>query len=148
MASTNKHPPDQTATLAEFVSAGINDDMTYRNFAIVEVIPCGLELIDHNIIDDYLDELKRISIQITNITDAERVRYKYAPDLLAYDVYGSTQLDFIIMAINGVATPTEFTMKGILRLPTASNLKTFLSSVYNANAEYINLNRSNNGLKK
>lgn len=139
-------PPAETATLADFVSAGGNDDMIYRNFSIIEMNN-GIELIDHCLIDDYLTELKKISTLVTGLTDRERIRYRYSPDLLAYDVYGSTQLDFIILAVNGIATPTEFTMKGNLYLPKNSVLKSFLSMVYNAETEYLNLNRSSQGLQ-
>lgn len=145
MASNSMTPPAETNTLEDFVSAGINDDMTYRNFSILEKIG-NVEFIDHCLINDYLDELKKISEQITGLTDLERIKYRYSPDLLAYDMYGSTQLDFIIMAINGVSTPTEFTMKGNLYLPKRSILKSFLSMIYNAESEYLTINRSDIGL--
>lgn len=138
-------PPAETNTLSDFVEAGVNDDITYRNFSILEKIG-DIEFIDHCIINDYLDELKKLCVQVTGITTLERIRYRYSPDLLAYDMYGSTQLDFIVMAVNGVATPTEFTMKGNLYLPKKSILKSFLSMVYNAESEYITTNRSDIGL--
>lgn len=139
MAITN---PAETCTWTAFVEAGKNDDMTYRNFSILGMIN-DLEVVDHCLIDDYLDELKTCSLKITGITDAERKHYKYSPDLLAYDMYGSTQLDFVVMAVNGVSTPTEFTMIGDIYLPKKSVLKEFLSMVYNANQEYLSINRSN-----
>jgi hypothetical protein len=139
MATTDS--PAYTCTLAEFVEAGTSDDMTYRNFSILDK-KNGIEIIDHCIVDDYLTELKTISVKVTGITDMERVHYRYSPDLLAYDVYGSTQLDFIILAVNGIATPTEFTMRGDLYLPRNSVLKDFLSSVYNAESEYMSANRA------
>lgn len=142
----NTTPPAETPTLKEFIKAGVNDDMTYRNFAILEVIPCGLELVDHSLIDDYLTELRTVSTTINQISDAERTKYRYCPDMLAYDIYGSTQLDFIVMMVNGVVTPTEFTMRGDLLLPKASVLKEFLSMVYNADNEYIRINRSTNNI--
>lgn len=147
MATYNKDisPPAETATLSDFVSAGVNDDMTYRNFSTIE-IHNGVELIDHCIIDDYLDELKKISVLVIGITDQERIHYRYSPDLLAYDMYGSTQLDFVILAVNGIATPSEFTMKGNLYLPKNSVLKSFLSMIYNAESQLITSNRAEQGL--
>lgn len=133
--------PDQTCSWEDFVASGTNDDMTYRNFSIIERIK-GMEIIDHCLIDDYIPELKSLCMQITGLTSAERIKYRYAPDILAYDMYGSTQLDFIVMLVNGVATPEEFTMRGKLYLPKNSVLKAFLSAVYNAEAEYLQTNRS------
>lgn len=138
-------PPAETNTLTDFIESGINDDMTYRNFSILEK-EGDLEFIDHCLINDYLDELKKLCVQVTGITNLERIRYRYSPDLLAYDMYGSTQLDFVVMAVNGVATPTDFTMKGNLYLPKRSILKSFLSMLYNAESEYIATNRTNIGL--
>lgn len=140
-------PPDKTATLPDFVDVGKGDEMTYTNFSILDRLN-GIEVVDHCIVDDYLSELRKLSVQIVGLTDAERKRYKYAPDLLAYDVYGSTQLDFIIMIVNGVATPTDFTMMGKLYLPKKSILKSFMSMIYNAEREYFYYNRTDYDEKK
>lgn len=146
MNDSNITSPDQACTLDQFVSIGqINDDMTYRNFSILAK-ENGREYVDHCLLDDYIKELKNLCDTITEITPEQRHRYKYAPDFLAYDVYGSTQLDFVVMLCNGVATPEEFTMKGNLYLPKNSILKSFLSMVYNGDSEYIQINRKDNGL--
>lgn len=134
-------PPAETCTLEDFVEAGVNDEMTYTNFSILSSIN-GMQVLDHNIIDDYITELRALSVEVTGLTSSERIRYRYSPDLLAYHVYGSTQLDFVIMAINGVVTPLEFTMTGKLYLPKRSVLTSFLSMVYNAEEEYLSTNKS------
>ncbi len=133
--------PDKTCTLEEFVASGVNDDMTYINFSVIDKIK-DMEIVDHCLIDDYLPELQSLCMEIVGLTTADRVKYRYAPDFLAYDMYGSTQLDFIVMLVNGVATPEEFTMRGKLYLPKNSVLKAFLSEVYNAEANYLQINRS------
>ena len=135
--------PALTYTLEDFINFGVNDEMTYRNFSILEVID-GKEFVDRNIIQDYLGELESIC-QRVELTDEQYKEYKYAPDLLAYRVYGSTQLDFIVMYVNGIIDPAEFNMR-ILKLPYASHLKTFLNLVYNAEQVYIQRNRADNGL--
>ena len=66
-------------------------------------------------------------------------------DLLAYEVYGSTQLDFVILAVNNMIDPREFTHKRIL-LPMSSILSLFLSDVKNSNTGYIAQNRVDNNL--
>ena len=73
-------------------------------------------------------------------------KYKYAPDLLAYDVYGTVQLDFVILKINGLIDPNDFDMKTV-KLPYRSQLKAFLSAVYNKESGYIQQNRYDNGLR-
>lgn len=131
----------QTYTIESFIACQKSDDMTYRNFSILENVG-GLEFVDHNIIYDYLDELNSLC-KTVNLTKIDMLKYRYAPDLLAFDVYGSTQLDFVILAANDMIDPKEFSLSSLkVKLPMNSILKEFLSSVYNAESSYINKNRS------
>lgn len=143
MASNIITDPALTYTLDQFIASKMNDEMTFRNYSIVEVID-GLELFDHNIVEDYLSELDSLC-QTIELSFEEFTKYKYAPDLLAYDVYGSTQLDFVVMYANGIIDPKEFTFKKV-KLPYASALINFMSEVYNAEIEYIRFNRAQNNL--
>ena len=96
----------QTHTLQEFIARKYEDELTYRNFSIVEYAD-DIELIDRNLIGEYLDELTS-TCTTYRFTTAEYRRYKYAPDLLSYDIYGTPSLDFIILICNGVIDPKEF----------------------------------------
>ena len=133
----------KTHTLEEFISMKYQDDITYKNFSILEFMD-GIELIDKCLVDDYLGELELSCITV-DLTNEQYIKYKYAPDLLAYDVYGSTQLDFVILFMNDMIDPKEFDLKKI-KLPYASILKSILSSIYNANSGYIAQNRYDNGI--
>lgn len=135
--------PALTYTVDQFISTKFSDELTFRNFSILEVID-NVELLDHNLIEDYLPELQSICIDAP-LDNEQYNRYKYAPDLLAYDLYGSTQLDFIILYANNIIDPKEFNFRTV-KLPYASKLKTFLSSVYNSESNYINYNRKQNNL--
>lgn len=135
--------PSLTYTLDDFIKMQYSDDMTYRNFSILEVVD-GKEFLDHNLIDDYIEILEQLCIPVPLDNDQYK-KYKYAPDLLAYDVYGSVQLDFIILKANGLIDPDDFDMKTI-KLPYKSQLKAFLSAVYNKESGYIQQNRYDNGL--
>lgn len=135
--------PALTYTLDQFISMKLSDDLTYRNFSILEVVN-DLELLDHNLIEDYLPELESLCIEAP-LSQDEYIRYKYAPDLLAYDVYGSAQLDFVILYANGIIDPKDFDLK-IVKLPYASKMIAFLDAIYNSESNYINFNRSQNNL--
>jgi hypothetical protein len=148
MATTNtvgsyaKNDPALTYNLTDFIDMGSQDEQTYENFSILTYMD-GVEFSEKCIIDYYIDELKAISLKITTFTEEEINKYRYSPDLLAYDVYGSTQLDFIVMLCNGIIDPKEFDFKrNYLLLPRADVLKAFLSSVYNANGEWHDINRA------
>lgn len=130
--------PAQTYTLEQFILMKNTDDMTYNNFSIYGLID-GQKVLESNLIDEYIDELVAIS-SIVQLTDQEYKKYKYAPDLLAYDVYGSVQLDFIVLAANDMIDPKDFNLKR-LKLPTVSRLREFLNEVYGANSNWLSKNK-------
>lgn len=136
--------PALTYTLDQFISMQYSDELTFRNFSILEVIN-GIEFVDHNLIEDYLPELESLC-KNCQLDDEQYKKYRYSPDLLAFDVYGSVQLDFVILLANGMVDPKEFDLK-VIKLPYASKMRTFLNSVYNAEVNYIAQNRADNGLK-
>ena len=130
--------PAKTYTLEQFITMKNTDNMTYNNFSIYGIID-GQKILESNLIDDYIDELNTIS-NIIQLSDEEYKKYKYSPDLLAYDVYGSTQLDFIVLAANDMIDPKYFNIRK-MKLPTVSRLREFLNSVYNSNSNWITKNR-------
>ena len=140
MGTTND--PAITYTLSEFIELGQQDDMTYENFSILRV-QNNIRFIEQNILDYYLEELSKLCEKVTEISQDDIVRYRYAPEILAYDVYGSTQLDFIVLMANGMIDYKDFDFKrDYLLLPKKYILKEFLSSVYNSEQSWISVNRS------
>ena len=135
--------PALTYTLDDFISMKISDDMTYYNFSILEVID-GVEHLDSNLVEIYLEELKSQCISV-QFSEEELKKYKYNADLLAYDLYGSVQLDFVILLLNDMYDPKEFTKKNVI-LPHSSTLSKFLNDVYSKEEGYIQQNRADNGI--
>ena len=135
--------PALTYTLDDFISMQISDDMTYYNFSILEVID-GVEHLDSNLVEIYLEELKSQCISV-QFSEEELKKYKYNADLLAYDLYGSVQLDFVILLLNDMYDPKEFTKKNII-LPHSSTLSKFLNDVYSKEEGYIQQNRADYGI--
>ena len=81
-------------------------------------------------------------LEVTEFTQEEINKYRYAPDLLAYDIYGSTQLDFIVLLCNGIIDPKEFDLsRGKIYLPTLIDLTNFLSETFESESDWIALNR-------
>ena len=135
--------PALTYTLGDFVELQSVDNMTYYNFSILEIID-GVQHLDHNLVEDYLKELEATCVTL-ELSNEEMSRYRYNPDLLAYDIYGSVQLDFIILLLNDMIDPKDFDRKK-LKLPYASSLSIFLNTLYSKESNYINENRANNNL--
>lgn len=136
-----QHNPATTYTLQDFIDMRNIDDMTYYNFSILEVIN-GVQHLNHNLIEDYLPHLLN-TCETVSLSDTEYRKYKYRPDLLAYDLYGSVQLDFILLLLNDMIDPKEFDIKTI-KLPYASILNTFLNDIYSKESDYIHQNRAEN----
>ena len=147
MASANiyryNHDPAITYTLDQFISMQISDDLTYYNFSIIEVMD-GVEHTSMNMIEEYIDVLHKECLPV-EFSDIELKKYIYRPDILAHDLYGSVQLDFVIMMLNDMIDPKEFTSKFVM-LPYSSALFRFLDNVYSKESKYININRQENDL--
>ena len=139
--STNN--PALTYTLDDFISMQISDDMTYYNFSIIEIID-GVYHLDTNLVEIYLEELKSKCITV-KLSEEELKKYRYNPDLLAYNLYGSVQLDFVILLLNDMYDPKEFDKYTII-LPHSSTLSTFLNEVYSKEENYIEENRAAQGI--
>lgn len=123
--------PATTYTLTDFINEKSNDELTYANFSIIKKMSYGY-LVTDNVVNSFIDELKKVcsEIKLENITVEQKARYKYHPDLLAYDIYGSTQLDFIVLLCNGIIDPKEFDFETTsIKLPTSTILQQFLSQV-------------------
>ena len=137
----------KTSTLEEFASLlGSGEIMNY-NFSILDVKEINGEIIQFepdSIINDYLDLLKEKSVEV-ELDEQEKIKYFYNPELLSFDIYGTTELDFLILKLNGIIDPKEFNLSKV-KLLKQEDLKTLLSNIYNAEKEFLELNRSEFGL--
>lgn len=130
---------DQTITVQDFIALRTSDEITYFNYSILEYLN-GFDMFITNLLYDYEDELQDIAITVT-LTNIEKAKYRYKPYLFAYDVYGSTELKFIIMMLNNIIDPKEFDFDKV-KLIKPSDLSTILNRINAVNEEYINNNRS------
>lgn len=134
----------KTYTFDDFLSSnGGVSEVTYHNFSILEKLTdtYGNEVhcTINNIIDDYMHELRESS-QIVSMDVNEQNKYFYNVGLLAFDLYGSTELEFVILKLNGIIDPKEFDLKKV-RLIKATTLLELLSNIYNAEVKFLTINR-------
>lgn len=141
MAKVDSTDPSLTYSMEDFVKMKFSDTLTYYNFSILEKLE-KTEQLDTNLFEEYLDCIPLVKIRLE---DEEFKRYKYRPDLLAYDLYGSTQLDFVILLANDAIDPKDFDRQSIL-LPRSSDLFNALDQIYSNNYEYIKQNRMANNI--
>lgn len=143
MLSTSK--VEETYTVEDFIELGKDiDDITYKNLAILSKASPDVQdpiyYAEHNVIYDYEEEFKKLSHSV-EMTDSEYSKYRFKPKLLAYDLYGATELFFAILFTNGMCNIKDFDRKNI-KLIKKSDMVELLEAIYNAERNYIYANRA------
>lgn len=128
---------ETTATIKDMIEAGKNIEMTYYNSSYIEKIG-NIEYSVHNIIHDYMEEIEPY-LQTVTLSDSEYRKYKYKPRLLAYDLYGSTDLYFLIMIFNNICDVKNFDIRKI-KLLSRANLS-IINKIFITEKEYLDKNR-------
>lgn len=145
MASTTISEPQETYTLDQFISLRDADKITYVKYSILERSldhPEMVYAID-NVIYKYLDIINRLKKTVI-VDQDQKIKYQYKPKLLAYDVYGSTESYFVLLACNGMCNLKSFTLEEMkFYALTPGDLSSLMSSIYSAESRYITMNRTN-----
>jgi len=122
--------PDITYTLNEFINSKPTSEITYDLLSIYQLIG-DTYLITHNVLCDYKKEIFSLSKMV--ILDEEQyIKYEQSPAILAHDIYGSTELDYIILFLNNICDMKDFNKKKI-RMMHADVLAEMLSDIYKNN---------------
>lgn len=143
MLSTSKI--EETYTIEDFIELGKDiDDIQYYKFTILSKAASTavnpILYAEHNVIFDYEEEFKKLSETI-EMTDEEYNKYRFKPKLLAYDLYGSTELFFAILFVNGMYNIKDFDRRTI-KLIRKSTMTELLEAIYNSEKNYIASNRA------
>lgn len=124
-----------TNTVEDFIAMSGSDELTYYNYSLVEYSN-GYDMFITNILYDYEDEFNDQVVTL-QLSDREKAKYKYKPYLLAYDIYGSTELDFIIMMLNGIIDPKDFNFNKV-KIIKSGALTTLLTRITSVNEKLLN----------
>jgi hypothetical protein len=128
MASTITDPR-KAHTLSEFLSAMASSSaVSYYKLSFIEKRD-RIEYTVKNILSDYIYELKQASRLVT-LSEQQELKYFYRPKILSSDVYGSTELYYIILAINDICDIKEFNINPI-RMLTKDDMSDLISKIYN-----------------
>lgn len=140
MANKDNLKADQTVTVQDFIAMRETDELTYYNYSIVEYLH-GYDMFITNILYDYEEELQELAVTL-ELTDVEKSKYRYKPFLLAFDIYGSSELKFIIMMLNGIIDPKEFDFEKI-KVIRYNDLQQILGRIQSVNEKFLNRMQSN-----
>ena len=134
--------PAKTYNLSDFIDMKDNDNFTYSTLAVFMYSIDDKTVIysSDNVIYHYREELKAASVPYT-FTDKEYRKYAYRPKLLAYDIYGSTELYFILLAINDTCNIKDFN-KRTINILYKQDLSRLLNQISLAEENRLKINRT------
>ena len=131
--------PHKTATLEEFVESKTSSFTSYQAFSLVEIIndktSVPIEFPAYSVLNDYFDEIKALTVDI-ELSDVEYLKYRYRPKLLSFDLYGNTELGFLILMINDIFSIRDFNLRKLKLIPKTS-LSTLLTNIKSAESKFI-----------
>lgn len=124
--------PQNTSTIEQFISCKSNNTISYHNTSFIDKYD-NINYDTYNVISDYIEEIKD-KCNLVVLTNNELYRYKYRPKLLCYDIYGNTELAFLILIINDMYSVKQFNKKRIY-MPTKEIMKQITSQLFNSNKD-------------
>lgn len=139
MAISKITNPEKSYTVEQFITFKDDDTASYNNLSFRDKYDNIIYPIK-NIIDDYIDELNELLVDVV-MSESEFLKYRYRPKLLAFDIYGNAELDFLILAMNGICNMKEFDSKNI-KLIKNKDLDSFITSIFNANKDDLDIYNS------
>ena len=137
--------PSQSYTMEQFISLGKATSVTYDKYSYKDLLSNGTEIAVLNVVNDYMREFKDAAVTV-NLTTDEYRKYRYKPKLLCYDVYGSQELYWVILLLNGIIDIKDFNYESLLML-TRDDMNTLMSAIYNAEYKYMDSYNADHGTR-
>lgn len=130
-----KFVPENTYTLDQFILAGHRTTVSYDEFSYKEALSNGNIVTILNVIDDYIPEIMDSAVNV-RLDRLQRIKYRYKPKLLCYDVYGNTELYWVILRMNGIIDVKEFDFE-ILKMLRVDDMELILTNIYNSEYKWM-----------
>lgn len=127
--------PEYTSTIKEYIQSEPTVNINCDSFNIYDKID-GLSIISYNVLNDYKKELLDASFFADFTDNIDYQYYRYRPKLLSYDLYGTTELFFILLFINDIYDVKDFDRKTI-RIIKKDKLSSILSYIYSSNKSSV-----------
>lgn len=127
--------PSESYTMEQFISLGRKVSLTYDRYSFKELLSNGTEISILNVVNDYMREIKENSL-LVRFSENEYRKYRFKPKILSYDVYGTQDLYYVVLLVNGIIDEKEFDFTELL-MPTTDTMNTYMSAIYNAEYRYI-----------
>lgn len=112
--------------------ASIDYDYTNKDILHYEDSEMKINLRDNILLNRYFNKIKNTSTKRT-LTDSEKWKYNYRPELLSTDIYGTPELWYLILKLNYCEDFYDFKDLDEVILPDMTIVQNCLT-----NNEYIN----------
>ena len=129
--------PRLAATVADFILAGKETKVVRYPHLMFQESKDGIDYVVHSVLDDYLQDMQEKSIECI-LSKEERDKYFLKPRILSSDIYGTTELYYIILRINNMWSPKQFTLENNkLKMLTKDHMNAFLSAIMRVESKDI-----------
>ena len=135
--NTRSSDPRLAPTVVDFILAGKETNVIRYPHLMFQESKDGINYVVHSVLDDYLQDMQEKAIECT-LSKAERDRYFLKPRILSSDIYGTTELYDIILRINNMWSPKQFTLdNNKIKMLTKDHMNDFLSAIMRVESKDI-----------
>ena len=135
--NTRTSDPRLAPTVVDFILAGKETNVIRYPHLMFQESKDGINYVVHSVLDDYLQDMQEKAIECTLSKD-ERDRYYLKPRILSSDIYGTTELYYIILRINNMWSPKQFTLdNNKIKMLTKDHMNDFLSAIMRVESKDI-----------
>ena len=134
---TRVSDPRLAPTVVDFILAGKETNVIRYPHLMFQESKDGINYVVHSVLDDYLQDMQEKAIECT-LSKSERDRYFLKPRILSSDIYGTTELYYIILRINNMWSPKQFTLdNNKIKMLTKDHMNDFLSAIMRVESKDI-----------
>ena len=135
--NTRVSDPRLAPTVVDFILAGKETNVIRYPHLMFQESKDGINYVVHSVLDDYLQDMQEKAIECT-LSKTERDRYFLKPRILSSDIYGTTELYYIILRINNMWSPKQFTLdNNKIKMLTKDHMNDFLSAIMRVESKDI-----------
>lgn len=130
----------KSATLQDYITEFNSESIISSEFFLKQVFATNEKKMIvnfSNLIVKYMPEIKALKVKIS-LSAEEYQKYRFNPKRLSYDLYGTTELWFIILEANELYSALEFDNQTIVLYKT--NVFDKLGRILNLENEFKNYN--------
>ncbi len=124
--------------LDDVITASKTNEMTLQTTSLLSKVSSNVVFAFSNVMDKYKSVIEPQLVKI-KLNDDEYKKYKYNPHRLSLDLYGTTELWFMLLKFNKIMTSADFTLYEFYILHP-ENLET-INRILIKESEFIEANR-------